>query len=163
MSQTSEHHMVARARVVDAAVAKFKHQTLTWGEYDCSRLAHDVLSGLGLQHPFAVPAYASERAALRTMRKAGFKSLADACGACATPIPPAMAIIGDLLGFPEAGNGFGMALGLMLSGGRCLAFVDHESLAAPTCFIGHTIKDATRAWRLPLGPDPIALKQREAR
>jgi hypothetical protein len=98
-----------------------------------------------------VPRYATERGAIKAMRRAGFQTLeAMTQSSGFERIAPAACLPADLLGFRTESAAFGMAVGLALDGGRCIAFIDHERLAGTRAVIVSNHKAAYCAWRVPV-------------
>ena len=88
-----------------------------WGRFDCARLAVEAVDAVTGGDAFAAlgiePAWRSEKAALKAMKKAGFARVSDAAAALFAEIPPAFAQIGDLAAIPAA-TPFGDALGVVI-------------------------------------------------
>ncbi len=143
-----EHPLVRRVAVADRVAQKFLRQEFKWGERDCVRMAHLVVTGLGLPSPVRrAGTYRSERTAMRALAKAGFKTIDEALDQMFPRIAPAEALPADILGFKSACPQMGSALGVALSNGRCVAFIDDPSVGGNRAILGHS-HCAEVAWRV---------------
>lgn len=145
-----EHPLVFRTRVAQAVADEYLHREFAWGDYDCARLAHAALKALGLRSPLTeVPRYTTERGALKAMRRLGLGPLDQVIDSLGFDrISPASTLPADLVGFQPQTGAFGVALGVVMSGGRCLAFVDHEILGGCRAVIGKGFETCVAAWRV---------------
>jgi hypothetical protein len=145
--------MIARARVTQATLARFRDRPLAYGSADCVRLAAFHLRGMGHRVSLAkAGAYDSFRGALRAIRQAGHPDLMTAVRAQGLlEIPPAATLAGDLLALQGAGpdgepvEGF-PALMIAAGNGRAIGF-----LTAPDgvvrCGVVQPLEYVT-AWRV---------------
>jgi hypothetical protein len=142
----TDHPLIKRVEVAEKVAAKFIGQDFAWGQRDCARMAHLVVTGLGLSSPWRKAGqYRSERTAIRSMRKLGYNGLDEALDSMFPRIAPAETLPGDLLGFESSVPQFGVALGLVLSGGKCVAFIDSELVGGCRAVVGYS-HFATTAW-----------------
>jgi hypothetical protein len=135
--------MVVRAQVVQAVVDDYLNKPLVWGTRDCGQMAARVMIGLGVRPGISkFGKYRSPAAALKALKKNGFKDISDVLDAKLERIAVARARPGDLLGVPGEGM---TALAVVVGNGKALAF-------APDCIarIGQLVvhKEAV-AWRVP--------------
>jgi hypothetical protein len=124
--------MVRRVAAAQATLDRFKDRPFALGKDDCARMAVFHLKQFG-HRPKLAPAgsYSSLLGARRALTRAGFATLADAVDALGLArIPPAAAVVGDLLMLPGIDE-FG-ALAVALGNGRVVAW--HED-AAGACVI----------------------------
>ena len=119
-----QHEMIARRDAAQAALERFDGCAFKWSTNDCARLAAFTLRHLGYQPTMPkAGSYASEQAALRALLRAGYRSMEEALDAMVLPrIPPAAAIVGDIVGLPGVGGW--TALFVALGNGRVLGFKD---------------------------------------
>jgi hypothetical protein len=119
--------MVRRVAAAQATLDKWQGVAFEWGRADCVRLAAAHLRNMG--HKVSLSkggAYGSVLSARRALKRAGFDSVADAVdGQGFARIPPASALVGDLLMLPGSDDGDteieGMgALAVALGNGRVL-------------------------------------------
>ena len=146
MSKPVEHVLIHRVAVAERVAQKFMGQTFAWGDRDCVRMAHLVVTGLGLKSPLRrAGQYRSERSAIRAMRKLGYETIDQALDRMFVRIAPASALPGDLLGFPGSVPQLGSALGVALSNGKCVAFISDAAVGGDKAILGHSHCAAT-AW-----------------
>jgi len=136
--------MTARkAKAAQACVDRFNGKSYAPGKHDCARLAVHLLHHLG--QPVAMMKgrkYASEAAALKTLRDLGFASLVDAVDSLGLErIAPARAMSGDLVALPCDDERWGCALTVAVGNGRVFGFLDG---------VGQAVKpvDFVAAWRV---------------
>lgn len=124
--------------------AKFAARPFAWGEVDCVRLVAFHLRQMGYRPQLAkAGSYRSLRGAMTALKRTGFADLPAALDALALPrIPPAAAVIGDLLTLP--GEGGLHALQIVAGNGRVFGFHAESETA---CFIQPRLADAM-AWRV---------------
>lgn len=121
----SRSPLQAKVAAAQARLDAFKDRPFSWGEFDCARLVAPLLRDLGYKPGLArAGSYGTEARALRGLRKAGFKTLADALDDIGLiRIPPAATVAGDIVGLP-ADDRWGESLALALGNGRLLAVKD---------------------------------------
>jgi len=143
--------LLTRNEAVQSTIDRFHDRDFAWGSHDCAQLVAYHLRALGYADPLAnVQTYATRRNALKAMRKAGVKDMASHLehGLGFEPIPPAMALPGDIVGIPaeeeDAAKGW-VTLGVAIGLDRVLAFANGRCGWAPTSVASH-------AWRVaPVG------------
>jgi hypothetical protein len=112
---------IEKRAVTQEVLDDYRDKPLVWGAKDCARMIAPVLQRAGYKPGLSRAGfYKTEAAALRGMRKAGYKDLAewlDDIGLMR--IPPAAAVAGDVIGFPAAPP-WTWALSLALGNGRIL-------------------------------------------
>lgn len=115
-----------RAKAAQATLDSFRGKPFRWGSRDCGRMVSFHLRKLGVRVK-APPAgsYRSAFAAKRELNKLGFKSLAELLDAHFERIPPAAALVGDVVEMPGADGLSGLAVAL--GNGRVVAY--HEDCA----------------------------------
>lgn len=111
-----------RTAAAQATLSRFLDQPFQWGKNDCGRLVAFHLRKLGYPVKLAkAGTYASALGARRALQRLGFSSLHEAVDSYGLArIPPAAAIIGDIIALPSD-DGVG-ALGVALGNGRVLAY-----------------------------------------
>lgn len=131
-----------RTAAAQATMDRFAEQPFQWGKNDCARMVAYHLRKLGYPVRLAkAGTYASALGAKRALDRLGFGSLREAVDSYGLMrIPPAAAIIGDIIELP-AEDRFG-ALGVALGNGRVLAY--HQD-AVGAVVIQPT--DYATAWR----------------
>ena len=114
--------MTARADAAQKTLDRFKDKPLRYGVRDCVRMVAIHLRALG--YKVRLPAsgsYRSPRSGLKALRARGYDSLPAALdGIGLQRIPPAAAIVGDVLQLP--GEGEIGALAVALGNGRAVAY-----------------------------------------
>ncbi len=130
MKRQHQPMMVRRVAAAQATLDRFKGRPFAFGRDDCARMAVFHLRQLGLKPKIAkAGSYSSLLGARRALARAGFASLAAAVDAQGLlRIPPAAAVVGDLLMLPgvdELG-----ALVVAMGNGRVLGW--HEDAAGAT-------------------------------
>lgn len=120
--------LIARQQIATAAIQRFRHVPFAWGKNDCVRLAAFVLRQRGHRPQLGkAGTYASERTALRALKRAGFSDLAEALDALGLMrIAPAAALPCDVVMIPGEGS-FGGALQIAVGNGRTLGY--HQDVA----------------------------------
>lgn len=116
--------MVRRVAAAQATLDRFKNVPFAFGSNDCARMAVFHLRQLGHRPKIAkAGTYSTLLGARRALARAGFATLADAIDAQGVfRIPPAAAIVGDLVMLPGVDD-LG-ALGVALGNGRVIMW--HE-------------------------------------
>lgn len=139
--------LVSRIAAAQATIDRFLETEFQWGANDCAHLAAFAIRSLGHADPLAkIDSYGTRRNALKAMRKAGINSFAEHIEKLGfEPIPPAMALPGDIVGIPaeqdDEAKGW-VALGVAIGQDRVLGFADGRCGWAPTHVCSH-------AWRVP--------------
>lgn len=114
--------LIARQAALTATAAKFKGPTFCWRKYDCLRLFGYHVRQMGHSVSLA-PAgtYTNALGAARALQRSGFDSLPAAIDARGfMRIPPAMALIGDIMALP--GEGGLHALQVVAGNGRTFGY-----------------------------------------
>lgn len=117
------HPLIQRAAAAQATLDYFTGRPFAWGEADCVRLAAFHLRQMGRTPKGLARAgsYGSEKMARRALLRTGFASLDAAVDGQGLPrIPPAAALVGDLVGLQ--GEGAWTSLTVALGNGRVLGF-----------------------------------------
>lgn len=114
--------LVRRRDAAQACIDRFNGRPLDWGSVDCAKIAGHLLHKLGIKQRILKGAtYRSEIGAIKHLRTHGHAKLADAVDAVGLPpIPPAMAVVGDLLAMPVEGELWDCALVVAVGNGRVL-------------------------------------------
>jgi len=141
--------LIDRVTHTQATIDAFLYRPFAWGSADCAHLAGSHVERFGVQTALGeVGKYATERGAKRKLRSLGVTSmeeLADAAGF--ERIPPASALVGDLVGFPGGQEGDEWtALGVHVGGDRIMGFADPDGAGA-RCEYG-PVSICTVAWRV---------------
>ena len=114
-----------------------------YGTTDCACAAVAMRGYAGLPSPINLAGrYKTPIGAVRAIKKLGHSGLVDAIGSFLTPITPASALPGDVLGYP-AEEPFDVALAIKLNGVRALAI--HPETRT---WEHASIEFATHAWRI---------------
>lgn len=116
--------MVARVAATQATLDRFKSAQFAFGKNDCARIVAFHLRKMGVAVRLAkAGSYTSALGARRALARTGFASLAAALDAHGLlRIPPAAAIVGDIIELPGAGS-FG-SLVVCVGNGRVIGY--HE-------------------------------------
>lgn len=118
--------LVGRVAATQATLDKFKGKPFAWGDADCARMVIQHLKNMGAPIRLAgVGDYKTAIGAKRALGRLGFKTLADALDSHSLRIPPAAAVVGDVIQ-GEGDDQFG-ALGVAVGNGRMLGW--HEDAA----------------------------------
>jgi hypothetical protein len=130
--------MIRRVAAAQATLDHFKGKPFVLGEADCARMAAFHLRQLKLKLKIAkAGSYKSPLSARRALIRAGFESLADALDKHGfARIPPAAAVVGDILALP-AEDDLG-ALAVALGNGRVLGWhpdAEGATVLQPTEFV----------------------------
>ena len=135
-----------RVEAVLATRDAFLGKSIAWGRVDCLHIVAFCLKALGHRKPTkGVRKYSTEIGAVRAMKASGFASLVDAVDAYGLePIPPAMAMAGDVIAYPSDDAGFGgFALGIAVGDNKFIGMAPH-----PHCVVDVAeIWAASHAWR----------------
>lgn len=131
-----------RASAAQATLDRFKDRPFAWGTNDCGRMTAFHLRKMRRPVPVAkAGTYRTAASARAALKRLGYSSLVDLLDARFERIPPASALVGDLLSL-EADNPLG-AITVAMGNGRVLGW--HED--AP----GAVVMQPTRydlAWRV---------------
>lgn len=119
--------MTRRVAAAQATLDRFQGRPFAFGKDDCARMVLFHLRQIGLKPRIAkAGSYSTLLGARRALARAGFATLAEAVDAQGLlRIPPAAAVVGDLLMMPGVDD-FG-ALAVALGNGRVIAW--HEDAA----------------------------------
>lgn len=142
-------NLIDRVTATQATIDTYHECPFEWGQADCARLAAHHLQTLGLNTRLDEAAgYSTELGAKRALKKLGANSMEDLADAMGFErIPPASAIVGDLIGFPGGREGAEWtALGVHVGGDRIMGFADPDGTGA-RCELGPT-HVCTVAWRV---------------
>lgn len=122
--------IVRRVAAAQATLDQFQGRPFAFGSDDCARMVVFHLRQFGLKPRIAkAGSYSTLLGARRALARAGFATLADAVDAQGLlRIPPAAAVVGDLLMMPGVDD-FG-ALAVALGNGRVLGW--HEDAEGAT-------------------------------
>lgn len=115
--------LVRRAAAAQQTLDRFRGKPFALGTHDCARMALFHLRKLGLRIK-GPPAgsYKSAAGARRELNALGFKSLGELLDGHFERIPPAAAVVGDIIEMPGAEGLSGLAVAL--GNGRVVAY--HE-------------------------------------
>jgi hypothetical protein len=97
------HPQRRRQIAVDATIARFANKPFAWGTRDCVRVSSWHVRQLGYRVSILKGRrYSNALTARRTLKDLGFDTLEAAVDSLGFPrIPPAMAMIGDLVAIPS--------------------------------------------------------------
>lgn len=111
-----------RVKAAQATLDRFKDHPFAFGKNDCARLVAFHLRKLGYRPSLAkAGSYKTALSARAALKRAGYESLADALDGLGLPrIPPAAAVVGDVLQIPAV-DAFG-ALAVAMGNGRVLGY-----------------------------------------
>ena len=134
---------ITGAQAAQACIDRFAGKPYAPGKRDCAKLAAHLLHQRGRPVPMLKGVkYATEAAALKTLRGLGFKCLVEAVDALGLErIAPARAMPGDLVALPCEDERWGCALTVAVGNGRVFGFVGGA---------GHVLQPAAylTAWRV---------------
>lgn len=120
----SEHALIRRRDAAQAVLDRFADNPHAWGSYDCGQMLLTQLRGVDHTVKLAgVGTYKTMIGAKRALRRLGYPSLTAYMDAHYPRIPPAFAIVGDVIALPSVGPLD--AIGICLGNGRAIAY--HES------------------------------------
>ena len=136
--------MIHRQRAAQSVIDRFSGRAFAWGKVDCASLAAHNLHNLGIACRFMKGAkYRTERGAVDHLASLGFTSLIAAVdGLGLTRIPPAMAVMGDLIGLPGEGEFWDVALTVAVGNGRVIGI--QGGFCSP---LQPDLSQAVTAWR----------------
>jgi hypothetical protein len=142
-------NLIDRANGTQTTIDNFAHTEFAWGSRDCGQLAGQHLEILGFETALkAAGNYKTERGAKIALGRLGFpdmEAVVDALGF--ERIAPAMAITGDIVGFPGGSEEKPWtALGIHVGGDRVMGYADVLG-EGPTCEFG-PVSVCTVAWRV---------------
>ena len=114
-----------RIEAAEACIARFVGKPYKIGSRDCVKLAGHAMHKMGHRVGLTKGArYSTDAGALRTLKKLGFTTLAEAVDSLGLPrIAPASADIGDLIGLAST-SALGCGLSVYLGNGWVVAFQD---------------------------------------
>jgi len=138
-------NLLERVQRTQKTIDEFFGQPFVWGKADCGILAGRHLENMGFETLLSkARGYSTEIGARRAMRALGCGSMEEFIDAYGfVRIPPAMALPGDVVGFPGGEDGKAWtALGVMIdSGEHLIGFANGEVMRGPS----HV---CTVAWRV---------------
>jgi hypothetical protein len=107
---------------------RFKGKALKFGKYDCARMASYHLRCLGRPVKVAkAGTYHSALGATRALKKLGYNNLAEVADAHFPRIPPAAALVGDLIEL-ESDSPLG-CITVVLGNGRTIGWIEGQDVA----------------------------------
>lgn len=119
-----QHTMILRQRAAEACLQRFNGQRLDYKRYDCVRLARFLFNQMGHSTVTILKGrrWGTRAGAEAAMRASGLSCLSQGVDALGfARIPPAAAIIGDLVAIPvPQGDAFGCSLMVCVGNGRVL-------------------------------------------
>lgn len=125
-----------------ATLDKFKDRPFKFGKYDCGQMVRFHLRAVGRPIKSAkAGSYHSLLGAKRALRRLGHESLLDLMDAHFPRIPPAAAVVGDVIAMPGM-EGPG-ALAVRLTNGRVLCYAE----GAEGAIVGQP-QEFVAAWRV---------------
>lgn len=132
-------------RRIEATLAtknEFIGRSLDYKAVDCLRIAAFCLRQLGHSKPTkGVRKYSSLLGAVRALKESGFKNLIEAVDDYGlTPIPPALAIAGDIIAYPGVDFG-GFSLGVAIGDNKFLGIAPDSVVQTAEIWA------ASHAWR----------------
>lgn len=136
-------HPLERRRIAtQATVDRFKDEPFTWGRFDCGKMIAFHLRKMGrpIAHAKA-GSYSDALGAARAMKRLGFDNLGALMTSRLEIIPPASALLGDLIEF-EGDHMLG-TLGVALGNNAALMYHEDAAGAVPC-----RIVSALTAWRV---------------
>ncbi|QDK32667.1 DUF6950 family protein [Sphingomonas sp. IC081] len=138
-------NLLERVERTQKSIDEFFGQPFKWGEADCGILAGRHLENMGFETRLAeARRYSTELGAKRAMTALGCASMEDFIDAYGFQrIPPAMALPGDIVGFPGGSDERPWTgLGVMIDAGEHLiGFANGEVMRGPA-------RVCTVAWRV---------------
>ncbi|WP_334185080.1 DUF6950 family protein [Novosphingobium sp.] len=137
--------LLERVTKTQTTIDQFLNKDFAWGEFDCAALAATHVENLGFETVRSkARKYSTEIGAKRALHKLGYSSMEDLVDSYGFErIPPAMAITGDIVGFPGGTDDHQWTgLGVMIDPGQHLiAFANGRCMVGPTSV-------CTVAWRV---------------
>ena len=124
-----------------ATMQKFGAKTFKWGGCDCAKLAAFHLRRFGHTPP-QTGGYRSLRTAKARIAALGFETMPDLIASLLPEIPPASALMGDVVSFACA-DALG-GIGIVIGNGNMMCF--HENYQTPVIM---TMGAIDIAWRVP--------------
>lgn len=143
-------NLIERVNQTQLTIDQFHNQPFRWGTADCAQLAAQHVERFGLKSRLSeCRAYRSEKGAKRALVRLRVKSMEDLADAMGFErIPPASAIVGDIVGFPGGHEGDEWtALGVHCGGDKILGFADPGDGLGTRCEYG-PVTICTVAWRV---------------
>jgi hypothetical protein len=140
-------NLIVRVAAAQATIDQFLEKPFEWGTNDCAQLAAFAVEQLGFETVVSKAGrYKTQRGARRALARLGAKSMEDLPDAMGFErIAPAMALPGDIVGFPggdtDAEEDRWTALGVCIGQDRILGF------ANGICDVG-PFSVCTVAWRV---------------
>jgi hypothetical protein len=122
VNRDPSQQMVVRVAAAQATLDRFKDRPFAWGKYDCARLAAYHARKMGYRPSLSKAGpYASAGSARAALKRLGFSSIIEAVdGMGFERIPPAAAMVGDLVAMPAV-DALG-AIAVVLGNGRVLGY-----------------------------------------
>ena len=141
--------LITRVEATQKTIEAWLDQTFEWGTADCGQMVGAHLEALGHTTQLAEAGnYKTELGARRVIRKLGASSMEDFLDRLGFDrIPPAMALVGDVVGFPGGSDDRPWTgLGVHVGGDRLIGFAAAPDEAA----IVRTgpVSVCTVAWRV---------------
>lgn len=140
------HPLTLRRNAVEAVRRDFFGQKLDFKAYDCARLCCRLLRELGHDRdPMKGAKFQTYKGAVRWMRQRDHKSILPLVDAHLERIPPARAVVGDILALPTpAKDPFGAALCVVMDNRCAIGWGEGENLAG---ILEPNLSLSLAAWR----------------
>lgn len=141
--------LIERVAATQKTIDEFLHVEFEWGRADCAQLAGRHVEAFGLLSRLAeAPNYKTERGARRALATLSVASMEELVASHQfEQIAPALALVGDIVGFPGGTEEKPWtALGVFVGGDRILGFADIDGSGA-RCEYG-PLSVCTIAWRV---------------
>jgi hypothetical protein len=134
--------ILKRREVTQATLDHFATKPFDWRTgATCVHLVRKQLVGMGHKPP-PMKAFRSALTAKRALQSKGWANLADMMSSLLTMVPPARAIIGDIVEMPSEDDTFG-ALAVMMGNGRIMGYLGETDLLT----IAQPLVVPLSAWR----------------
>ncbi len=155
MAPATQHQLIVRRDAAQAVVDAHRNQPFAWGVRDCGRsIVAPILRAMGHKCPLApFGKYSTELGALKALKRNGYASMEDFLDKRPLlEIPPAAALIADLVGLETPGFAW-LCIGAVLGNGRVFAFMrPAEGLEPLGLVVQPERRFIKRAWRVPVAP-----------
>lgn len=143
-------NLIARVENTQNTIDTWLDREFIWGTADCGQMVGGHLEAMGITTPLATAgSYKTEIGAKRVMSRLGASSMEDFLDRLGFErIPPATAIVGDIVGFPGGRDEDHQwtALGVHTGSDKILGFAAADGEAA-IVRVG-PVSVATMAWRI---------------
>jgi hypothetical protein len=134
--------ILKRREVTQATLDHFASKPFDWRSgATCVHLVRKQLVGMGHRPP-PMKAFRSALTAKKALQSKGWADLAEMMSALLTAIPPARAIIGDIVEMPSGDDAFG-ALAVVMGNGRIMGYLGETDLLT----IAQPLVVPLAAWR----------------